>query len=626
MHVYTSVLTSDEVKNLVAKYAIPLDLHPCVPPSGRTMNRLPADKIGIYDQYLKLSGVRVPFSTFLFSVIKHFHLLPVCLNFSSSRWPEVFLLVVEYENERVLVAKRKTQAAKDKAAGKRSATEGTSCCTKKKKGAPLTFILVESEGDYSTRTGSGTHHSASHLNTIILNDVDPATGGGSVVSESVRCEEDDGDHSIENVEDGTEADSPPVKIPLDPNTLIALMKIYLFILVGYIVTKGTSRLTGMFLVLPVSSSSGGSACLAFPKRNPGGDGAGSSLRGDVVPPTLFRSWFELGHGDLAQIDLLRWYEALNDDYMEFYESHRSCKDVSDRLTETQNQLVDVIRNRNNLADDHKNLQQEHLGYASKEAGLIEKLDVVEKEKDDLLDKNREQEERIKRLEEDLTSKTSSLTKAESSVSTLKGDLECLTIDLSHAKISLSDVFNQAIAAGWSEGVKVERTQEDAEAILAEATDYDPHCKDTFMSAFDSLFTQSYPASCVPRNVRQLAIDTWTHSEPLAFREMYVTWPLALGVIRSVLHSEKCTSLGLIRSVLRSRKCTSLGHWHLDSSGASCVSGNVCHLAIGSWTHPEHLAFREMYVTWPLALGLIRSVLRSEKCTSLSHWHLDSSGV
>nr|GEU94943.1 hypothetical protein [Tanacetum cinerariifolium] len=46
IHVYTFVLTFDEVKNLVAEYAIPLDLHPCVPPSGMSMNRLSIDKIG----------------------------------------------------------------------------------------------------------------------------------------------------------------------------------------------------------------------------------------------------------------------------------------------------------------------------------------------------------------------------------------------------------------------------------------------------------------------------------------------------------------------------------------------------------------------------------------------------
>ncbi|GJX50812.1 hypothetical protein Tco_0277657 [Tanacetum coccineum] len=91
--------------------------------------------------------------------------------------------------------------------------------------------------------------------------------------------------------------------------------------------------------------------------------------------------------------------------------------------------------------------------------------------------------------------------------------------------------------------------------------------------------------------------------------MFVTWLWALG---------------LIRNILRSRKCSSLGHWRLDSSGASCVPGNTRHLAIGTWTHPERLAFREMFVTWPLALGLIRSVLHSGKCSLLDHWHLDSS--
>ncbi|GKA45555.1 hypothetical protein Tco_0738351, partial [Tanacetum coccineum] len=47
MHVNPSVLTSDEVNNLVVEYVIPLDLHPCIPPSGLTMNMLPADKIGL---------------------------------------------------------------------------------------------------------------------------------------------------------------------------------------------------------------------------------------------------------------------------------------------------------------------------------------------------------------------------------------------------------------------------------------------------------------------------------------------------------------------------------------------------------------------------------------------------
>nr|GEZ75091.1 hypothetical protein [Tanacetum cinerariifolium] len=96
--------------------------------------------------------------------------------------------VIEYENERVLAAKRKAQAAKDRAAGKRSDAEGTSRHTKKKKGAPVIFALDDYEGDDSTCTGSKTHHSASPLNTIIPDDANPVTGEGGVASNSVRYE------------------------------------------------------------------------------------------------------------------------------------------------------------------------------------------------------------------------------------------------------------------------------------------------------------------------------------------------------------------------------------------------------------------------------------------------------
>ncbi|GKG57697.1 hypothetical protein Tco_0587295, partial [Tanacetum coccineum] len=70
----------------------------------------------------------------------------------------------------------------------------------------------------------------------------------------------------------------------------------------------------------------------------------------------------------------------------------------------------------------------------KEADLTEKLAAVEKERDDLLAKDLEREERIKQLEADLASKTSSLTEGEGAISTLKGDLERLTVDLSHVEI------------------------------------------------------------------------------------------------------------------------------------------------------------------------------------------------
>ncbi|GKD70302.1 hypothetical protein Tco_1324392, partial [Tanacetum coccineum] len=447
MHIYPFVMTPDEVKNLVVEYAIPLDLHPCVPPSGLTMNRLPIDKIVAtsMSQFLKFpmaGGVHVGKGTTLAA------------------------------NE-VLTAKRKAQVAKDREAGKRAAAKGASQQTKRKKTTPLSFALSDSEVDKSNRSGSGTHHSAYPLNNIIPNEGELAT---SLILEPVDQMEEDTDQPLDNVEDTTKVHSflfehsPQFQQsnPSDEGTHLVRSES------GPTHTSGS---TGH----RVSSTFGGSHRLAFPARHPGGDDAGSSLWRDAgltEPFALQRSLFELGRGALAQIDMLQRYEALNEDYGELFESHWSCRDV-------------------------------RLGCVGKEAGLTEKLAAVEKARDDLLDRNREREERIKQLEVDLASKTSSFAKAEGVVGTLQGDLERLTLDLSYAKIvrhnyihqllptmvqrllsngeykkSLTDVFNLAIAAGWC----------------------------------------------------HLAIGSWTHSERLAFRVTGVTCPLALGLIRNVLHS------------------------------------------------------------------------------------------
>nr|GEU90894.1 hypothetical protein [Tanacetum cinerariifolium] len=301
--------------------------------------------------------------------------------------------VVEYENEMILTAKRKAQAAKDRAVGKRAATEGAPNERRRRKQA------------------------------------EPVTEGDGMILESVTRAKEDTYQPLDNVEDTTEVNSSLSEHSLcfqhfNPSDE----------------DKHNVKSHG------VSSSSGGLHRRAFLGRNPGGDGIDTpAVRSQQSRlsdyQALQRSWFELGRKSLAHIDILQRYEALNEDYEKLFESHRFCRDVFDR----------------------------------KELGLIKKLVVVEKARDDLLDKDQEREERIKQLEADIASKTSSLTKSEGVVNTLKGDLECLTVDLGQAEI----------------GVKASCSKEEAEAFLATAVDYDPACIDTFMSEFDSLFNKSY---------------------------------------------------------------------------------------------------------------------------------------
>ncbi|GKC85713.1 hypothetical protein Tco_1141430 [Tanacetum coccineum] len=65
---YESEMTSKDVKSLALRHGIPLDLHPVALTKGWTMDQLPDDIIGLYEQYFEFSGIRVPFSTFLLAV------------------------------------------------------------------------------------------------------------------------------------------------------------------------------------------------------------------------------------------------------------------------------------------------------------------------------------------------------------------------------------------------------------------------------------------------------------------------------------------------------------------------------------------------------------------------------
>ncbi|GKC24688.1 hypothetical protein Tco_1026838 [Tanacetum coccineum] len=88
MHVFTSTMTVDKVNSVAKEYGIPMDLRPRVPSFIMTMDALLGSAIGIYEQYLELSGIRVPFSTLLLGIIKHFRihisqLVPLGLNRST---------------------------------------------------------------------------------------------------------------------------------------------------------------------------------------------------------------------------------------------------------------------------------------------------------------------------------------------------------------------------------------------------------------------------------------------------------------------------------------------------------------------------------------------------------------
>ncbi|GKB31390.1 hypothetical protein Tco_0870791 [Tanacetum coccineum] len=194
--------------------------------------------------------------------------------------------VVEYENERVLAAERKAQAAKEKAVGKRQATGEGSGRTKKKKVAPLTFSLDESDGNESNRSGFGTHHYASPLTTIIP---------------GVHRPEDDEEHDHGEDEEDTEVNSLRPSNQSGGDTHVhsggdthahSGDDTHIYSSGGGLFRgESTEQLQRRAFVSSGMSCDEfvfrGSGRQAFPKRNAGADGAGSSLRKDTAQPTLF---------------------------------------------------------------------------------------------------------------------------------------------------------------------------------------------------------------------------------------------------------------------------------------------------------------------------------------------------
>ncbi|GJU86460.1 hypothetical protein Tco_1294006 [Tanacetum coccineum] len=147
-------------------------------------------------------------------------------------------------------------------------------------------------------------------------------------------------------------------------------------------------------------------------------------------------------------------------------------------------------------------------YAGWEAGLSEYHMAMEKEKEDSLDKSKGQEERIKELEEALAEKPDALNLLPSVVKRLLSSFEY--------KKSLSQPFNLAIAVRWLEGVKVDRTDEEVQAILATTDNYDPNYSATFHSSFEALFTKKYSYVQKLKEVYRLPLgdlqNIWPDSE------------------------------------------------------------------------------------------------------------------
>ncbi|GJZ11972.1 hypothetical protein Tco_0546731 [Tanacetum coccineum] len=431
MHTYTSSMTDDEVANMASKYDIPLDLRPRAPDPTLTMNKLPLNAIAFANmsEFLKfpmVNRVRIGLGTALLPnevIVQHTTLpllvkTPLPAKLDSQR-------AVERGDERIIAAKekKKLKESQDMAVGKRARPEGPSQRAKRKKNTPLSLALSDdTDTDSPPRAVFDTIHSVTPITTVapIVDDAE-ARGSNQGLQSDGNAAENVG--NVSQHDDNANVVNSPAPNFSPPSEHSSHSERRAFV-----------------------STSGGFGRHTFPSRNSNGD-EGASLRNHLSPPVPFvPSWGlttdsilnDLGRGALAQADLLQRYEALNDDFKEWYQVHSSCGNISQSLVDTQKELVEVCQARATVITD------------------------LEKEA--------------------LDAKTSSLSKAKVANGQLNAEY----------KKRLAELFNQEITIGWSDGVKFDKTEEDVKAILETATDYDPQCHSTFIATYDALFTKSYP--------------------------------------------------------------------------------------------------------------------------------------
>ncbi|GJX93680.1 hypothetical protein Tco_0348266 [Tanacetum coccineum] len=69
-----STLTLKALKIFCDTYHIPDEVHPQIPTPNQTIHEMPAGKIGVYTRFFEYANFRLPLSTFLVNVLKHYRI------------------------------------------------------------------------------------------------------------------------------------------------------------------------------------------------------------------------------------------------------------------------------------------------------------------------------------------------------------------------------------------------------------------------------------------------------------------------------------------------------------------------------------------------------------------------
>ncbi|GJT49057.1 hypothetical protein Tco_0975214 [Tanacetum coccineum] len=367
MPFYESKLSKTDVKALAKKYDIPLDLHPCAPSEGWTVDKLPEEVIGLkglvmFEVYCRSLGIA----------------------------PTVSLFRVFYK-----ISKQGHWFSFEKRVGKGAGGKIFRKTFSRMKGWKDKFLFLDWRAIPDAMAWR--HHDSD------INDVLP-----------------DGDYNVSNARTLVENIIDLHPMPLGLLFVAALASSFSFL------SKEKKKIKAARAAAKkkentkrVNDGEGGSKpkpkkrkTLAAKKpRFTGSDHvfrlSHPATRRDssVGAPSLqvdeVSKWLNVEEGGLAQTDMLERFKNLQDDYTKLVETHKGCSDTVRKLVFARQDLEHNARLYTDMSNRYKTLKEEHLSCGPK-------VEMLTTEKDQLCAVNKDQAFRIQELEAGLSRKSADL--------------------------------------------------------------------------------------------------------------------------------------------------------------------------------------------------------------------------
>ena len=231
-----------------------------------------------------------------------------------------------------------------------------------------------------------------------------------------------------------------------------------------------------------------------------------------------QAYINIGSGIIIQAELLGRFSQLNRDFRELTEVHDGCVDLSGKLKEVEEERDAKAQNFDKLLKEFHALEDEVSAASTRQEGLVEQLEEMERDKNEWRSTASSQAARIKELEGQLSSKTSECSQlqdqnkqltarvAQSEVVRHNAVKELLPVvcrrlfQSREYKKSMGKVYSLSYTAGFvdgvkadfKDGVKVARDEEDVERILGQVKNLNREAPSLWKAEFNKIFDAEYP--------------------------------------------------------------------------------------------------------------------------------------